>query len=261
MAPGDLLSKKFLSQKQRGEKIAMITASDFSSGKIVEESGADIVLVGDSLGVTILGYESTHQVTMEDMIHHLKAVARGVKKVPVIGDLPIDTYRNPEEALRNSLRMVSAGAGGVKIEGCLPLVVEALVARKIPVMGHIGLTPQSFSDYKVQGKVEEDATRLKKEAKQLEAAGCFLIVLEAIPSSLAEKITTELTIPTVGIGAGKNCDGQVLVFNDLLGIFDEFKPKFVRRYKNLKQEMVSGCRAFVKDIRSGEFPSDGEMYH
>jgi 3-methyl-2-oxobutanoate hydroxymethyltransferase len=248
-------------KKQQGEKIVMVTAYDYASAEVVEESGADIILVGDSLGVTVLGYNSPREVTMEDMEHHLKAVARGAVRSFIVCDLPVNSYRNCDEALGNAFRLLEKGCHSVKIEGCLPDVAACLVGHKVPVMGHIGLTPQTIGDFKVQGKAEKDAGRLKAEAKSLEEAGCFALVLECVPVSLAGCITKKLAIPTIGIGAGPKCDGQVLVYNDLLGIFAKFKPKFVRRYRTLRSEMVEGCRSFVKDVRSGTYPSESESYH
>jgi 3-methyl-2-oxobutanoate hydroxymethyltransferase len=247
-------------KKVKGEKIVMLTAYDYASAEVAEEAGVDIILVGDSLGVTVLGYNSTREVTMDDMVHHLKAVERGAVRSFVVCDLPINSYWTCDEAVKNSVRLMETGCHSVKIEGCMTDIVECLVRHKVPVMGHVGLTPQTIKDFKVQGKAEKDADRLKEEARKLENAGCFAIVLECIPVGLAKCITKNLSIPTIGIGAGSYCDGQVLVYNDLLGIFNKFKPKFVRRYKDLRNEMVQGCRNYAADVRAGKYPETGESY-
>jgi 3-methyl-2-oxobutanoate hydroxymethyltransferase len=243
-----------------GEKLAMITVYDFPSAETAEAAGADILLVGDSLGVTVLGYENTHRVTLDEMAHHLRAARRGTQKAPLVCDMPINTYVTIEDAIANARRLMDDGAVAVKIEGCLPGIVRALVKADVPVMGHIGLTPQSFKEYKVQGKKPEDAARLFEEAKTLAEAGCFSIVLELIAAPLAQRITKEIAIPSIGIGAGPHCNGQVLVYNDLLGIFERFKPKFVRRYRGLRTEMINGCAEFVRDVKAGKYPADGEWY-
>lgn len=247
-------------KRKKNEKIVMITSFDYASAGVAEEAGADIILVGDSLGVTVLGYNSTREVTMADMVHHLRAVARGVAGTFVVCDLPVNSYRTEKEALDNSIRLLENGCHAVKMEGCLPEIIHAVIQNHIPVMGHIGLTPQTITDFKVQGKGDKDAERLKRDARLLEEAGCFSIVLECMPVSLAKTITESLQIPTIGIGAGLYCNGQVLVFSDLLGIFNKFKPKFVRRYKTLRNEMVEGCVSFIRDVRAGEYPSDSESY-
>jgi len=243
-----------------GEKLAMITVYDFPSAEAAEASGADLLLVGDSLGVTVLGYENTHAVTLDEMAHHLRAAVRGAKKTPILCDMPINTYRTPSEALKNARLLVGDGAHGVKIEGCLPDIVRALVFEGIPVMGHLGLTPQSFKEYRVQGKKPEDAERLLGEARVLAESGCFLLVLELVAAPLAKRITAALPVATIGIGSGPDCGGQVLVFNDLLGIFERFKPKFVRRFRTLRAEMAGGCADFVRAVKSGRYPAPGEWY-
>ncbi|MFH0922309.1 MAG: 3-methyl-2-oxobutanoate hydroxymethyltransferase [Fibrobacterota bacterium] len=243
-----------------GEKLAMITVYDFPSAETADAAGADLLLVGDSLGVTVLGYENTHTVTLDEMTHHLRAARRGVKKSPLLCDMPINTYRTAAETLANARTLMNDGAMAVKLEGCQPDVVRALVAEGIPVMGHIGLIPQSFKEYKVQGKEPEDAARLAREAAELAGAGCFSIVLELIAAPLAQKITAELSIPTIGIGSGPHCGGQVLVYNDLLGIFERFKPKFARRFRELRKEMTGGCADFVREVKAGSYPANGEWY-
>ncbi|MEE9609832.1 MAG: 3-methyl-2-oxobutanoate hydroxymethyltransferase, partial [Desulfatiglandales bacterium] len=196
-------------------KITALTAYDYPTAILVDEAGFDIILVGDSLGVVVLGYENTLAVTMEDMLHHTRAVARGTKKAVVVGDMPIHSYDSPEIALQNAKRFIEAGADAVKTEGLVVDVVEALVEDGIPVMGHLGLTPQTITDYKVQGKDAENAERITKEAEGLEKAGAFALVLECVPETLGKKVTEKLSIPTIGIGAGRFCDGQILVINDL----------------------------------------------
>jgi 3-methyl-2-oxobutanoate hydroxymethyltransferase len=239
----------------------MITAYDHVSAGVLATAGVDIMLVGDSLGFTTLGYESMAQVTMADMLHHLKAVKRGAgEKAFILCDMPINTYRTPEEALRNAGALKEAGCHAVKIEGFIPVVASALFRAGIPVMGHIGLTPQTLTQYKVQGKTSREAENIRAGARELEAAGCFALLLELVYAPLAAEITGKLAIPTIGIGSGSDCDGQVLVFNDLLGIFDRFKPRFVRHYKELRLEMVDGCQGFIRDVKTGKYPSGEESY-
>ncbi len=253
--------------KASGEPVTMLTAYDFSFAQMVDEAGVDIILVGDSLGMVVLGYETTLPVTQEDMLSHTAAVARGTKRAMVVADMPFMTYQiSPEQALQNAGRLVKeAGAHAVKLEGGEPVLdtIEKIVGAGIPVMGHLGLTPQSIhklGGYRVQGREEETAERLKVEARDLEAAGCFSIVLEAIPSWLGKEVTEDVSVPTIGIGAGPHCDGQVLVLHDLLGIFQGFKPKFVKRYANLREEAMKALEEFVKEVREGEFPTAEYSY-
>lgn len=251
------------------QRIGMLTAYDYPSAKAVDTAGADIILVGDSLGMVVLGYPDTLSVTVDDMIHHTRAVARGVNHALIVGDMPYLSYHvSIEETVQNAGRFIQAGAHTVKIEGGKPSrikTIEALIDAEIPVMGHIGLTPQSVNalgGFKVQGKGSEEARRLIEEAIALEGAGCFAIVLECVPTELASFITERLSIPTIGIGAGPSCDGQVLVFHDVLGLYDEMKPKFVRQYAHLGEEMQKALTAFLEDIRAGRFPDEKtESFH
>jgi len=249
------------------DPLVMVTAYDAPGARIVSESGADLILVGDSLAMVVLGYDDTLQVTVDDMAHHTAAVARAKPECHIVGDLPWMSYHvSPEDALVNAAKLMRAGAHSVKLEGGrkrLP-VVEKLVAAEIPVMAHVGLTPQSIhalGGFKVQGREAEAAGRILAAAKALEHAGCFAIVLEGVPVSVAEVVTEQLTIPTIGIGAGPHTDGQVLVYHDALGIEDRFKPKFVRRYADVKGVSIDALSSFGADVRSGQFPNAGESYH
>jgi 3-methyl-2-oxobutanoate hydroxymethyltransferase len=251
------------------ERIGMLTAYDFPSAKVVDSAGADIILVGDSLGMVVLGYPDTLSVTVDDMIHHTRAVTRGTSRALVIGDMPYLSYHvSIEETVRNAGRFIQAGAHAVKIEGGKPSrikTIEALIDAEIPVMGHIGLTPQSVNalgGFKVQGKGIEEAQQLIAEAVALEQAGCFAVVLECVPSELASFITDHISIPTIGIGAGLNCDGQVLVLHDLLGLYDGHTPKFVRKYANVADDMRDAIGRFLSDVREGRFPDEAtEAFH
>src|SRR5512140_3553238 len=246
----------------KGERrIAMLTAYDYPSAKIVDRAGADIILVGDSLGMVVLGYDDTLSVTMADMLHHTRAAARGTEHALLIGDMPYLSYHiSIEETVRNAGEFIRAGAHGVKVEGGKPSrikAIEAILDAEIPVMGHIGLTPQSvnaFGGFKLQGKAADDAMRLVQEAVALEQAGCFSIVLECVPAELAAFITEKISIPTIGIGAGPACDGQVLVYHDLLGLYDGHTPKFVRKYAELSESIGDAVRKYVEDVREGNFP-------
>jgi 3-methyl-2-oxobutanoate hydroxymethyltransferase len=257
-----------IKQQKAQKKIKMLTAYDTPSALIGDKAGADILLVGDSLTTTVLGYENTLQATIEIMIHHTAAVTRAKPNALIVGDMPWLSYHvSKEETLHNAGRLIrEGGAEAVKIEGGVNRVpvVEALVAAEIPVMGHIGLTPQSIHSmggYKVQGKNLDDAQKLIADAKGLEKAGVFAIVLEGIPENLAKKITKAIDIPTIGIGAGPHCDGQVLVYNDVLGLNFGHIPKFVRTYTALGDTAVDALKQFFTDIESGNFPSDAESYH
>ncbi len=254
-------------KKKKGEPIVMITAYDYPSAQMVDEAGVDIILVGDSLGMVVLGYENTLPVTMEDMLRHTAAVVRGTKRAMVVGDMPFMSYQlSPEQALENAGRFIKeAGAHAVKLEGGEEVLdaIKKITSAGIPVMGHIGLTPQSIhriGGYRVQGREKEQAEKLKKDAKLLEEAGCFSIVLEAVPMELAKEITQTLSIPTIGIGAGPHCDGQVLVYHDVLGIFQEFKPKFVKRYANLREKIIGAVSEYVDEVRKGKFPDETHSY-
>jgi 3-methyl-2-oxobutanoate hydroxymethyltransferase len=253
----------FKDAKGRNEKLTMLTAYDYSMAKLIDETGINGILVGDSLGMVCLGYPDTLSVTMEDMIHHTKAVARGAKNSLVVGDMPFMSYQTSVyDAVVNAGRLVKEGnAQAVKLEGGAEVAeqVKAIVRSSIPVMGHIGLTPQSvnaFGGFKVQGKSEEAARRLIEEAKILEEAGAFSIVLECVPARLAELITSKVSIPTIGIGAGKGCDGQILVYQDMLGMFSDLRPKFVKQYTNAGDYMKEAFRAYIEEVQHGIFPSE-----
>ena len=241
----------------------MLTAYDYSMAAMVDEAGIDMILVGDSLGMVYLGYENTLAVTMDDMIHHTKAVVRGSSHAMVVGDMPFLSYHvSAKEAVRNAGRFVQeAGAQAIKLEGGeerLP-VVRAILDAQIPVMGHIGLTPQSvnqFGGFKVQGKDLETAQKLIRDAKLLEEAGVFSIVLEGVPTKLAERITAEVNVPTIGIGAGHHCDGQVLVINDMLGMFKGHIPKFVKKFANLEPLIIDALKGYKKEVEEGTFPGE-----
>lgn len=251
------------------QRIGMITAYDFPSAKLADTAGADIILVGDSLAMVMLGYPDTLSVTVDDMLHHTRAAARGTSRALLVGDMPYLSYHiSVEESVRNAGRFIQAGAHAVKIEGGKPSrirVIEAVLDAEIPVMGHIGLTPQSvnaFGGFKVQGKAADDARRLLDEARALEQAGCFALVLECVPSELASLITERISIPTIGIGAGIHCDGQVLVYHDLLGLYDGHKPKFVRRYAEIGKDIQSAIERYLADVREGRFPNEEtEAFH
>ncbi len=253
--------------KERGEKIAMLTAYDYPFANIVDEAGIEIILVGDSLGMVVLGYDSTIPVTLEDTIRHTQAVVRGTKSAMVVADMPFMTYQvSPSQALLNAGRLVQeAGAQAVKLEGGREVAktVHTIVSAGIPVMGHLGLTPQSvhqLGGYKVQGRGEEAAARLKEDALILQEAGVFSIVLEAVPMDLAREVTESLYVPTIGIGAGPHCDGQVLVLHDLLGVFDRFTPKFVKRYAEIGQEVKRAIERYRDEVKQGLFPAEEHSY-
>lgn len=252
--------------KEDGKKIAMITAYDYPFGRLVDEAGVDIILVGDSLGMVVLGYETTLPVDMETMIHHIKAVCRGVRRALVVADMPFMSYQvSVEQAMTNAGRfMKETGAGAVKLEGGerVKESIRAMVEAGIPVMGHVGLTPQSvhgFGGFKVQGRGEA-AERVRRDALAVQEVGAFAVVLEAMPRELGKEISRELKIPTIGIGAGPDCDGQVLVLHDMLGMFEGFVPKFVKRYAQLGGQVKEAVSAYVKDVREGAFPTDKESY-
>ena len=250
-----------------GTPLVMVTAYDAPTARIADDAGVDIILVGDSVAMVVLGYDDTLQVTVADMAHHVAAVARARPRALVVADLPWLSYHlSTDDAVRNAAVVVRAGAAAVKLEGGqvrVP-VVRALVDAQIPVMGHLGLTPQSvhaLGGYRVQGQQEEAAATLVDDARALAAAGCFAVVLECVPREVAALITREIPVPTIGIGAGPDCDGQVLVIHDLLGLEDRIAPKFVRRYGSLKVDGVAAVAAYADDVRAGRFPSDEENYH
>lgn len=247
--------------KEQGKKLRMVTAYDYPTGILVDKTDIELILVGDSLGMVVLGYDGTVPVTMDEMIHHTKATVRGARNTLIVGDLPFGSYNvSIPDAIHNANRMMKeGGADCVKLEGGLVVVetVRAIVNAGIPVMAHIGLTPQTASalgGFKVQGKDAAAAERMINEALQLEAAGAFAIVLEAIPAPLAEIITKKLTIPTIGIGAGVHCDGQVLVTHDMIGLFDRFVPKFVKQYANVSQHIVEAFNTYAEEVATGKFP-------
>lgn len=241
------------------QKIVMLTAYDYPTAKLMDGI-VDIILVGDSLGMVVLGYENTTKVTMQDMVSATGAVARGAKNVLIVGDMPIGTYEGRKDALKNSNLLLNAGANAIKIEN-KPDIAEFLVRNNIEVMGHIGLTPQTITNFKVQGKDEENAKKLIDLAKSLDKSGCFSLVLEGIPLSLAKKITQSISIPTIGIGAGIHCDGQVLVTHDILGLFDAFKPKFAKRYAQIGLTMKKAFEQYADEVRKEKFPTDEFSFH
>ncbi|GAC1700917.1 MAG: 3-methyl-2-oxobutanoate hydroxymethyltransferase [Candidatus Acidiferrum sp.] len=264
----DLLRSKTLAGASPQKKITCLTAYDYPTARLLDEAGVDVVLVGDSLGMVVLGYENTVPVTMEEMLHHTKAVRRGTHRALLVTDMPYGSYHaGLSDALRNAVRLVKeAGAEAVKVEGGekrLELIAR-LTDAEIPVMAHVGLTPQSVNalgGYRVQGKTPEAAEQLLRDARGVEAAGAFAIVLEAVPRDLAAQITRELRIPTIGIGAGPDCDGQVLVVHDLLGLSFTTTPKFARQYANAGELISNAVRSYCQDVREGAFPSDAESYH
>ena len=252
----------FQKMKEKGEKISMLTAYDYSMAKLIDESGINGILVGDSLGNVILGYEDTISVTMEDMIHHGAAVARGAKNALVVIDMPFMSYQTSTyDAVVNAGRLMKEGrAGAVKLEGGEKVKdqIRAIVDASIPVMGHVGLTPQSinaFGGFKVQGNTEDTAKKLIRDAKAVEEAGAFAVVLECVPSQLAKRVSEELTIPTIGIGAGAGCDGQILVYQDMLGMYSDFSPKFVKRFGEAGLMMTQAFKAYDKEVKEGTFPA------
>lgn len=257
----------FARRKRKGEKIVMLTAYDLTSALIAQRGGVDAILVGDSLGMVVLGHATTLPVTLDDVLHHCRAVQGARPEVPVIADMPYGSFHvSPEETVRAALRLVKeGGAAAVKVEGGRKRerVIRALLDAEIPVMGHLGLTPQSIQrlgGYKVQGKGREAAELLREEAALLQELGCFSLVLECVPAPLAESVSAELDMPTIGIGAGPGCDGQVLVFHDLLGLFDGLAPKFVRRYAELGDAAVDAVSRYTRDVRGGAFPAEEHCF-
>ena len=256
-------------KKKRGEKIIALTAYDFPTAKIVDEEGIDLILIGDSLGMVVLGYENTIPVTMDEMIHHTKAVARASRRALLVGDMPYFSFHlSAEESICNASRFLKeAGTTAVKIEGATKKrlkMVESLVEAEIPVMGHIGLTPQSINRlgrFRVRGKTIEEAKKIVVNAQDIEKAGAFSLVLECIPAELSRIITESIKIPTIGIGAGPYCDGQILVFHDLVGYSNGYLPKFVKKYANLHEIISGAVKEYISDVRKEEYPDDSHSYH
>lgn len=253
--------------KSAGEKISMLTAYDFSFAKIIDSAGIDVILVGDSASNVMAGHETTLPITLDQMIYHASSVIRGVERCLVVVDLPFGSYQsNSDIALASAIRiMKETGAHSIKLEGGEEVLdsVKKIVSAGIPVMGHLGLTPQSiykFGTYTVRAKEEEEAAKLKNDARLLQEAGCYALVLEKIPAVLAKEVTASLTIPTIGIGAGIHCDGQVLVMHDMLGINTEFKPRFLRQYMNIHEQAVHAVKQYISDVKKAEFPNEKEQY-
>ena len=260
-------SVTFKESKKNGEKLTMLTDYDYTTAKLLDESGVDSILVGDSLGMVVLGYDDTLSVTMEDMIHHSSAVARGAKNALVITDMPFMSYQTSVyDAVVNAGRLVKEGkAQAVKLEGGIEFCehIKAIVKASIPVCAHIGLTPQSinaFGGFKVQGKGKQEAQRLLDEARAVEEAGAFAVVLECVPAKLAKKISESISIPTIGIGAGAGCDGQVLVYQDMLAMYSDFKPKFVKQYAQIGSVMKDAFKQYISEVKSGAFPSEEHTF-
>ncbi len=260
-------TKALFAMKKQAKKIACLTAYDYLTAKLIDQAGVDIILVGDSLGMVFQGQETTLPVTLDEMIYHAKTVVKGVTRAMVVVDMPFMSYQaTPEEGFRNAGRiMKEAAAGAVKVEGGerVEEMVRLTTGAGIPVMGHLGLTPQSihnFGGYQPRGATQEEAKRIIRDAKILEAAGVFSIVLEKIPSDLSAKVTAAVSVPTIGIGAGPRCDGQILVVSDMLGLYEDFHPRFVRRYANLADDIRKAVGGYVADIKNGKFPSQSESY-
>lgn len=265
--PEKVTTQTVVEMKRNGEKISMLTAYDYTMAGIIDSAGVDVILVGDSASNVMAGFDTTVPMTTEHMIYHTSCVVRGVDRALVIADLPFMSYQvTAKEALINAGRMMKeAGAHAVKLEGGKPIAstVKRIVDAGIPVMGHLGLTPQSiykFGTYKVRAKEDEEAEQLLKDAKVLEKAGVFSIVLEKIPAPLAKKVTESVSVPTIGIGAGSHCDGQVLVLHDMLGLNKDFSPRFLRRYADLHQSMSDAVKHYIRDVKSGDFPDENEQY-
>ena len=267
MSSQKVLISDLQQKKNNKHPITMLTAYDYPSAILVDEAGLDIILVGDSVAMTVLGHPDTVSITVDEMLHHCKAVARGAKRAFLIGDMPFLSYQiDAKEAIRNAGRFIKeARMDAVKLEGGREVMVSvrAIIAAGIPVMWHLVLTPQTatkLGGYKVQGKTEKSAKRMLEDAVALQQAGCFALVLEAVPSKLAAAITAEINIPTIGIGAGPACDGQVLVFHDILGLFDQFTPRFVKQYANLREPILNAIRNYRQEVESGIFPTDSHSF-
>jgi 3-methyl-2-oxobutanoate hydroxymethyltransferase len=267
VSPRRLSAPAIRARKGADSPLVMVTAYDAPSARVVDEAGVDMILVGDTVAMVVLGYDDTLQVTTDDMAHHVAAVARTRPNALVVGDLPWLSYHvSREETVRNAAALIRAGAGAVKLEGGSKRLdaIKAILDAEIPVMGHLGLTPQSvhaLGGFKVQGKGLEAARAIVDDAVALAEAGCFALVLECVPDAVARLVTDSIRVPTIGIGAGRHCDGQVLVYHDLLGIEDRITPKFVRRYADQKADAVDAVRHFAADVRAGRFPSSAETYH
>jgi 3-methyl-2-oxobutanoate hydroxymethyltransferase len=248
-------------QKKNKGKILMLTAYDFQMAKILDQIGIDLILVGDSSGMVVQGYSDTKSVTMADMIYHVKAVVRGARNTPIIGDMPINSCNTVQDGLRNAKQFLEAGAHGVKTEGRKTEVIKALTNWGVPVMGHVGMLPQIAEAYRVKGKKPEEADQILQDAQELDRLGVFSIVLECIPESLAKTITETVNAPTIGIGAGKHCDGQVLVINDMLGFDENFKPKYVKTYANLNKTVKDAVARFMEEVATSKYPDEEHTYH
>ncbi len=264
---GKTTTATLLEMKRQGEKITVLTAYDWATAKLLDESGVDVLLVGDSLGMVMLGLENTLSVTMEDMLHHCRAVARGAQRTLLVGDMPFMSYQvSPEQALVNAGRFLQeAGMHAVKVEGGREILpaVRKMTQSGIPVLGHVGLTPQhvhQLGGFKVQGRTDAAAQRIREDAAALEEAGAFGLVLECVPAPLAQVISDQLTIPTIGIGAGPGCDGQVLVFHDVVGLYDRFTPKFVKKYAQVGTLMRDAVREYVQEVKAGTFPGEEHVF-
>ncbi|KQW98834.1 3-methyl-2-oxobutanoate hydroxymethyltransferase [Flavobacterium sp. Root420] len=262
-----ITTKSLIEMKSNGEKISMLTAYDYTMAKIVDTAGIDVILVGDSASNVMAGHETTLPITLDQMIYHASSVVRAIERALVVVDLPFGSYQSdPKEALRSAIRiMKESGGHAVKLEGGKEIKesIKKILNAGIPVMGHLGLTPQSiykFGTYSVRAKEDEEAEKLIEDAKMLEKVGCFAVVLEKIPADLAEKVAKSISIPVIGIGAGGGVDGQVLVIHDMLGMNNEFSPRFLRRYLNLYQEMTSAIGQYVADVKSSDFPNSSEQY-
>lgn len=262
-----ITTNTLLKMKEHGEKISMLTAYDFSFAKLFDGSGIDAILVGDSASNVMAGHQTTLPITLDQMIYHAQCVVRGINRCLVVVDMPFGSYQsNTDNAVASAIRiMKETGAHSIKLEGGEEVVesIKRIVAAGIPVMGHLGLTPQSiykFGTYTVRAKQEEEAAKLRNDAQLLQQAGCFAIVLEKIPADLAKEVSESLSIPTIGIGAGKYCDGQILVMHDMLGINNEFKPRFLRQYLTLQEQITTAVQQYVKDVKLKEFPNEEESY-
>ena len=267
MPDSQKITLKYLQNKKNKIKITMLTAYDYPGALMVDEAGIDMILVGDSLAMTVLGHSSTVSVTMDEMLHHCKAVSRGAQRAFLVGDMPFMSYQvSSEKAVENAGRFIKeAGMDGIKLEGGSEVspAIRSIINAGIPVMGHLGLTPQTatrLSGYKVQGKKARDAIKLLEDALLLEELGCFAIVLEAVPARVAEIITSKIGIPTIGIGSGNKCDGQVLVYHDLLGLFDKFIPKFVKQYTNLKKPIIEAIKQYCHEVTNSDFPEEKHSF-
>jgi len=250
-----------IKRKKGKEKIVMLTAYDFQMARILDQTGIDLILVGDSSGMVVQGYKDTKSVTMADMIFHVRAVGRGATSTPIIGDMPIGSCSTVEDCLKNAKQFVEAGAHGVKIEGKKTDAIKLLIERGIPVMGHVGMLPQLAEAFHVKGKTPVEAEEILQDAQELDGLGVFSIVLECIPESLAKTITNSVKAPTIGIGAGKHCDGQVLVINDLLGFDENFKPKYVKTYADLNKTIKLAVTNFMEEVSTSKYPDEEHTYH